>query len=177
MIGSMEYKKLRKLLYYNPFTGFFYWKVDCKKQLLNKRAGSPHPRGYRYIRKDNQAYSEHKLAFLYMEGCLPENDIDHIDGNPSNNKWSNLREVSKSCNMRNCKVGKNNRSGVTGVSLLKTGKWYAGIHYKGKDINLGRFKNFDDAVKSRWNAEVKYDWSTCNTTSSAYLHLKNNNLI
>lgn len=127
---------------------------------------------------NGKLYKNHRLAFLYMEGYFPENGIDHIDRNKTNNSWNNLREVSHTCNMRNCKIQANNKSGITGVCWYKaSNKWQAHIRIPKQNINLGYFDNLTDAAKSRWIAEVKYNFPNCNTTSSAYNYLKENNLI
>lgn len=109
----------------------------------------------------------------HIDGYLPENDVDHIDRDRINNKWNNLREVSRSCNLRNCNISKINTSGITGVSWSKQlNKWVAQITILNKNINLGYFKDIADAAKARWNSEVKHGFPNCNTTSSAYNYLK-----
>jgi hypothetical protein len=129
---------------------------------------------YPKVRINGIRYKCHRLAFLYMEGYFPENDVDHIDRNPFNNAWNNLREVSKTCNMRNCKLCKINTSGISGVNWNKHNKkWVSRITVNKKRVYLGIFDNKLDAAKARWEAEVKYGWPNCNTTSSAYLYIKN----
>lgn len=81
--------------------------------------------------------------------------VDHINGNPSDNRKSNLRVVTQAKNMQNRKTNVNNTSGVTGVSL-KNGHWTARIMANKKEIFLGMFGNKDDAVKARREAEEKY---------------------
>ena len=72
----------------------------------------------------------------------------------------------------------NNTSGVTGVNFHKYNKnWIAEIVVNGEKYGLGSHKSFQDAVKARWNAEVKYNFPNCNTTSSAYEYLKEHNLL
>jgi hypothetical protein len=83
--------------------------------------------------------------------------IDHIDGNILNNRKSNLRICTKQQNSCNLKTPKNNTSGYKGVYLDKRSfKWYARINYKNKVIHLGVFDKFEDAVKARKEAEIKY---------------------
>lgn len=81
--------------------------------------------------------------------------VDHINGNPSDNRKSNLRVVTQAKNMQNRKTNVNNTSGVTGVSF-KNGYWTARIMANKKEIFLGIFDNKDDAIKARKKAEEKY---------------------
>ena len=112
-----------------------------------------------------------------MEGYLPENQVDHIDKNQYNNKWSNLREVSNQCNQQNCNLAKNNTSGVTGVCWNKHAKkWKARIAID-KEIHLGYFENLDDAVMRRYQEELANPKWTCSIESTAYKYLKERNLI
>lgn len=108
-----------------------------------------------------------------MEGYWPENDIDHINRVKTDNRWSNLREVSKSCNMRNRSLLKNNKSGITGVRWrCKHKKWIAQAKIGHKHIHLGNFSTKLEAAKARWDAEVEYNFSNCYSDSTAYLYLK-----
>jgi hypothetical protein len=89
---------------------------------------------------------------------LPNNKmVDHINHRRWNNRKMNLRECNSSQNNMNRSLGCNNTSGVTGVSWdKKSGYWYARIGLNGKSINLGGFSDFNEAVKVRQNAEIKY---------------------
>jgi hypothetical protein len=119
-------------------------------------------------------YTEEVLFHGWFDG----KEADHRDRDRANNRWNNLREASRSCNMRNCGILCNNKSGVTGVSWHKSSSnWRSQIKLHGKMIHLGGFKNFLDAVKARWDAEVKYGFPNCCTTSSAYLHLTKNDFM
>ena len=80
--------------------------------------------GYWTIGYRGKTWKAHRLIFFYHHGFMPENQVDHIDGNRVNNHPENLREVSASCNSRNCKVFSTNQSGVTGVSWFTSrNKW------------------------------------------------------
>lgn len=190
---KLTQKRLREVLDYNPCTGFFIWRVrdvsmycGCKNPTSQMKAwnvrcsgavaGSLRRDGYVSITIDGIKYFAHRLSFLYMYGYIPENEVDHINRVKNDNRWCNLREVSKQCNMRNCGVIKSNKSGVTGISWNnKRKKWCAQIKVNNKNIGLGLYYKFRDAVKARWKAEVKYGFPNCNTTSTAYEYLKENN--
>ncbi len=90
----------------------------------------------------------------------------------------NLEHLTRSCHAKTKNLQSNNTSGIVGVSW-KTGesKWVAQITLDNKNKYLGIFKDKDDAVKTRWEAERKYNFSDCQTTSSAYNYLKEKGLI
>lgn len=97
-------------------------------------------------------------TILFHRLLFPNSEVvDHIDHNTQNNQKGNLREVICQQNAMNHKMSKNNTSGVTGVSWSKVHNlWRARIHFKRKEISLGYYANFDDAVKARKEAEDKY---------------------
>jgi hypothetical protein len=90
-----------------------------------------------------------------MTGEWPSKEIDHCDGNKSNNKWSNLRLATKSQNQANSRIHKNNKSGVRGVHWHSQSKtWRAMIKTNMKYTYLGSFKSKKDAA-SAYYAEAK----------------------
>ena len=83
--------------------------------------------------------------------------VDHIDRNPLNNRRSNLRLANKSTNAMNCNTRVDNTSEIIGVSFRKDrDRWRSYITLNSKTRALGNFKNKDDAIKARLEAEVKY---------------------
>jgi hypothetical protein len=90
--------------------------------------------------------SIHRIVFALVYGRWPEKQLDHIDGNPRNNRVENLREVESYENQRNMKRYTTNTSGYTGVRRTASGKWQALITNKGKRIVLGSFQNVEDAA-------------------------------
>lgn len=175
---KLTQKRLKELLDYNPKTGIFTWLISRGSIKKGNISGCVNKStGYLIIGIDNKRNKAHRLAFLFMEGYLPENEIDHIDRNILNNKWANLREVSHLCNMRNCNTAKNNKSGINGVSWRNDRKKWRAFIGVGKMINLGVFDNLIDAARARWEAEVKYGFPNCNTISSSYMYLKEHGVI
>lgn len=191
---TQEY--LKECLDYDPETGIFTWKERpvhhfkatkkrTSKHICNwwnnrfagKKTGSLNTNKDVGIFLNHKQYKAHRLAFLYMEGYIPEYEVDHIDRNRSNNKWNNLRHVTGVCNCQNRKVKSTNKSGVTGVYKRPNNRWASGICINGKNINLGIHINFIDAVWARYNEEQNNpDWN-CSTYSSAENYLKENNLL
>ena len=123
----------------------------------NKTAGTTDKDGYCYIKIGKKIYSCHRLAFLMMTGKHPINEIDHIDGDKHNNKWSNLREATRTENNRNTKVKSNSRSGIKGVFFNKRcSLYFSSIRVNGKRFHLGYFKTIEECLGARKAAEVKY---------------------
>lgn len=152
---------LRDVLEYDPETGVFTWLVSCKWNRKGKVAGCMHTgkTGYRhiFIRIDNRLYKAHRLAWLYVTGRWPVNEIDHIDHDGANNKWLNFREVTRLQNSHNQSKPSDNTSGVVGVCWHKIyNKWVARINVNRKQIFLGCFAEFSEAVSARKEAEIQY---------------------
>lgn len=151
--------RLKEILEYNPETGFF---IRKKTTSSNAQAGNVAGRinkhiGYRLISIDGKDYYCHRLAFLYMTGNFPENQVDHINRIRDDNRWANLRKVTSGENLQNTSLRKSNKSGAKGVFwYVKRNKWLAHIRFNNKRYSLGYYVNFDDAVTARKQAEDKY---------------------
>lgn len=149
-------ERLREVLNYDPETGVFTWKASKgSKAQAGDEAGYVHKTlGYRYIQLDGKMYLAHRLAHLYMTGEFPIKVIDHKNKTSFDNTWLNLRDVTYAVNSQNHKVSKANASGATGVSWdPKRNKWRARIVLNRKDIHLGRFDSFEEALEARKQAE------------------------
>ena len=186
---------LKECVDYNPETGIFTWKQRPKyhfdpdrdnwawktwnARFANKEAGSLSEHGYLRISFFGSKRYCHRLAWLFVYGYIPENGIDHKDRVRTHNWIENLREATQQCNMRNAGIRVDNSSGVTGVSFnKKSDLWMSYIEIKkATRIYLGYFKKKDEAVLKRWEAEVKYKFPNCCTSSSSYNYLKNKGLI
>ena len=149
-------KRLKKLLNYDPDTGIFVWLVSRKGVRVNAVAGTLQ-HGYIVISIDYKLYRAHRLAFLYMTGKFPVNQVDHDNRVRSDNRWKNLNSATNTTNHKNMPMQRNNTSGYVGVSWSKqSGKWHVYIWVSGKRIHLGFFINKSNAIKARKSAEVKY---------------------
>jgi len=147
--------------------GGLYWKVipfDSlgKNQVkAGDRAGwnngvGKSGRMYRRIMFNGNTYYEHKLIYMWHHNDMPE-FVDHKDNDSLNNDIDNLRPCTHQENMLNKKTYCNNKSGIKGVNWDKGhNSWEAKIAINKKQIRIGRFKSFDDAVKARREAELKH---------------------
>ena len=97
-----------------------------------------------------------KLTRLLLDVTNPKLVIDHINGDPFDNRRKNLRICRNGENARNCKLSKNNTSGYVGVRQEKSSRWCASIMVNRKDINLGRYDTKEEAIRARQEAEKKY---------------------
>jgi len=100
---SFTLNYIRSILDYDPFeTGLFVWKEQIGRRIrVGEVAGSYDKDGYIIIQIGGVKYKAHRLAYLYMTGEWPEEEIDHKDGNPANNVWSNLRDSTRVENIIN----------------------------------------------------------------------------
>ena len=125
---------------------YYCWRIDPKGYVVaNSRNG------------ENKMVRIHRI----ITGVDEEHIVDHINWNTLDNRKENLRIATKTQNNINIKRRKNNRSGYTGVSLLKNGKYVAAISINKKKIYLGTFNNLEDAVLVRHKAEllIHNEWS------------------
>lgn len=140
---------LRELLSYDPETGVLRWRVKiARSTVIGSVAGTTIAGGYCLIRMlGKQAFYAHRLAYLYMVGEWPPEQIDHIDRDPSNNRWNNLRISNQTQNMGNARKPDHNTSGIKGVSFDKRRqKWRAYIVVARKQRALGYFEHKHDAA-------------------------------
>jgi hypothetical protein len=155
MITASE---LKELVIYSSETGEFVSRVDrSSRARAGRKIGTILPNGYVHIMINGRFYKGHRLAWLYMTGEWPAEQIDHVNGERSDNRWSNLRHCSASQNSFNRKKYRNNSTSVTGVYWHKRSqRWTASIDVSRKRISLGYFDSIDDAGRSRREAERKY---------------------
>jgi len=153
--------QLKELLHYNPDTGIFTNLTSRGGVKVGGVAGCLNNRGYIDLQIQKKTCLTHRLAFLYMTGEWPADQVDHINGVKDDNRWGNLRDVTNQENGRNQKRRNDNTSGVTGVCWYKqTGKWVAQIKIKNKKKFLGYFADFNEAVSARKEAELEHGFHT-----------------
>jgi len=158
-----EFSKLQaaalERLSYDPETGVFVRRIaagrhGCWRQ--GRPVGSPHSAGYLTTMIDGKNYFLHRLAFVMM-GIEPVGVVDHINGDPRDNRFANLRLTPQVTNTRNAKRPKSNTSGTVGVGWdPRRERWCAQIMVNRRRIHLGRYVNKEDALRARKAAELEY---------------------
>lgn len=164
---------LRQLIDYDCDTGIFTWKrrspeffqsegvarsPESTAKLWNGRlageiVGSVTKNGYRVTTIRGGSIALHTVAWMMTYGVRPVG-IDHINRNRADNRIYNLREATQSENCRNLPIPKNNTSGTCGVQFDKRSfKWVAIISLNRRKHFLGSYKNIEDAILARRNAE------------------------
>ena len=124
-----------------------FWKIPTKGHKIGQKAGSTYS-GYCCIKFNGKLYKAHRLIYLMNHGELPQ-FIDHIDGNPLNNKIENLRPANKRENGYNRKLNANNTTGVKGVTYdIATQKYRARVWANKKVHSLGFFDTIENAKKA-----------------------------
>ena len=135
---------------YDKDTGILYGKYG-------KPIGSVNHHGYLMSRIDGKSQSVHRYVYMMVSGRdIPEGyQVDHINGIKTDNRWSNLRLVTQTDNMKNMKLFRNNKSGVTGVRFDRTrSRWKVTL----SNDTLGYYKTFEDAVDARRLAEKEHNY-------------------
>ena len=143
------------------FGNEFYFDLDDYELIKDIYWRANHD-GYFYgkpSKYDNRKIMMHRLIMGVALRSWKEVQVDHIGGSSSvhDNRKANLRLVTISQNGMNKRLQKNNSSGVAGVGLNRNKtKWRARIKVDNKEISLGEYEEFADAVKARKEAEKKY---------------------
>ncbi|WP_241622755.1 HNH endonuclease signature motif containing protein [Rosenbergiella australiborealis] len=147
--SNLQLAKLREKLFYNSETGNFTARLERGVRIKS----SIRDNGYITVHFSGKKYLAHRLAWFYMHGKWPEHDIDHINGNPSDNSLKNLREATRADNSHNRVIGKNNTSGLRCVSQnRRNGRWRINIWRGGHKFYLGEYIS---KVKA---AQVANEW-------------------
>jgi hypothetical protein len=146
---------VRNRFWYEPWTGQLSYRIppnSCYKQ--GDPVGTKTLKGYIRVVIDWKHYLSHRIIWLWMTGEWPEFEIDHIDGNKANNKWSNLRKAQSFQNMHYKGVQINNTSGFKGVWKSSAHRWCAEIKIRGIKHIVGHYDTPEEASKAR-NAFAK----------------------
>jgi hypothetical protein len=144
--STLTRDRLRERLSYDERTGEFTHLTANSMRKAGHRAGCTNGGGYRSIMVDGTIYQAHRLAWLYAYGTWPSNVIDHINGDRTDNRLSNLRVVTTAGNSQNHHSARaDSLSGLKGVSRKKDGRWFARITVDGNRLFLGHFDTAEQA--------------------------------
>lgn len=170
-IPELTAEQARALLKYEPETGRLFWLARPREmfssylgyrawngRFAGAEAFTSNMKGYRQGGIFARAHYAHRVIWLIQTGDWPKADIDHINGDRSDNRWANLRDASRTENAKNAFRKSSNTSGVNGVYRRK-GKWRAQIRVDGRSTYLGDFDSLDDAAAARAAADVKYGFT------------------
>ena len=151
----MNQAEVKRKLSYCKLTGVFTWLSGSRKGMQAGCAHNTKGKSYINLKVSGTSYLAHRLAFLYVTGRMPVNEVDHINGNGLDNSWRNMRDVTRSENGQNQKLFSTNKSGITGVRYIKSrNKWRAIIMSNGSSRYLGDFKDKFNAICARKSADA-----------------------
>jgi hypothetical protein len=158
--ASLSHETLTRVLDYDPATGVFVWKERTSNRVkVGAAAGNVTPFGYMSIQLLGWAYLAHRLAWFYVHGVWPKEEVDHRDGDGINNKLSNLREANSSQNKMNRRPRPETKVGLKGVYLHKENPPQYRARIKsadGKVHHLGLFPTAEEAHAAYAAASHKY---------------------
>ena len=138
-------QEVRDLFNYDSETGLMTRKLKRGKCFVGDAVGSADMHGYLTVRVGVRSYKVHRIIWLHAYGHWPSGDVDHINGERSDNRLSNLRDVCRASNLQNQRKAKNNKStGVLGVYPDKA-RFCAKISINNKSKHLGMFDTVEDA--------------------------------
>lgn len=150
-------KRLKEVVNYDAETGLFTAIINRRSCRTGKILGTLDPKGYVRIGIDNKVYAAHRLAWIYIYGEQPKNQIDHINGKRNDNRIVNLRDVCSQFNTQNQKKApKNSSTGCLGVSWSnQKRKFRASIVVNNKQIHIGFFNDKKEASVAYQKAKQK----------------------
>lgn len=153
MMREIPVEDIRNKLSYDPLAGFFHWKIRARGIRFGAVAGSKAATGYLTIRINDELMLAHRIAWAHVHGSWPTQQIDHINGDRSDNRILNLREATASQNGANQKA-RPNKCGFKGV-VKNREKWAAKIVRNGKRYHLGSFETPLLAHRAYMQAAIK----------------------
>lgn len=160
---GLTLSRLKQALHYDHETGVFTWKEHGRgghHRGIGRPAGSLKRSGYTLINLNQMRFRAHRLAWFYMTGAWPKGQVDHINGERNDNRWTNLRLASQVQNSANMKPRRTNRLGIKGVRQydgLNCTRYRSIISIGGNVRYLGSFKSLDEA-KSAYLKAARHAW-------------------
>lgn len=142
--GPLTRERLASMLSYDPESGHFTQVRTAGRARAGQRKGWDR-NGYTMVAVDGREYRAHRLAWLFVHGRWPTKHLDHINGDTTDNRIENLREVDDAQNHQNIGGPRStNTSGFLGVHVIK-GRYRAAIQVDGRNRHLGMFDTPEEA--------------------------------
>lgn len=158
---------VKALFDYDPPSGICTLKVDRHKA----KAGEPideryvYKKGYALIGLKGKPYLLHRLIWLWMTGSFPDNEIDHINGDKMDNRWENLRDVTRAEQMHNRAVWGASKASI-GTRKVPSGRWQAHITTDGQKHYLGTYDSEEAAMRAYLQAKILFHGTTRYSTEN-----------
>lgn len=154
---TQEQAWLKNLVHYNPGNGEFTRLAAASNVPAGLAKPRPSVNGYLRMRLDGRLYYLHRLAWLYENGKWPDDSVDHIDGDRTNNAIANLREATYAQNLQNRELKSVAVSGLRGAYFdIKSKRWQSKIRHNYKSISLGYYATAEEAHKAYLEGKRKY---------------------
>jgi hypothetical protein len=155
---KLTVERLKEVIAYDPDTGVFTWRVSRGTRAKGSAAGSLSARMQHSIMIDGVNYYANRLAWLYVTGEWPADEIDHKNCVGNDNRFDNLREANGSQNKRNVRLRRDNRAGFKGVHFdTRDRRWIAQIRQDGLQRRLGYFATAEEAHAAYCKAAMELD--------------------
>lgn len=132
-------ERYKAMLVYDPASGELRWGPGAVPRYRGRPAGCLRPDGYRVVRLDGVLHYAHRVVWELAHGRPPDGEIDHVNGDPGDNRIVNLRVVDRAGQTQNGGWRRTNTTGYRGVSRTPEGRFKARIHVRGRQVNIGHF--------------------------------------
>lgn len=133
---------------YDAETGLLTWRIrPCHNVFAGDKAGTPSHQGYLRVMLKKRLLIVHRIVWKMVTGEEPGEEMDHINGDPADNRFANLRNATHAENQRNKGLSRNNTVGFKGVRRTdhRSRPWRTDIRLNGKKIFVGNFATPEEA--------------------------------